>query len=101
MPCARFRPWSPPRKTMRSSTIGFALWRPSTPVGRDKYPLAFFVHENELQYVDQVELDEFVPMESADGCPKPEDAGGDGEPAPTWPACPRRRPPTTKTASVS
>ena len=33
-------------------------------VGQEKYPLTFFVHENELQYVDQVELYEFLPSQS-------------------------------------
>jgi hypothetical protein len=32
-------------------------------VAREKYPVTFFVHERELQYVDQVEMYEFVPAE--------------------------------------
>ena len=32
-------------------------------VAREKYPLTFFVHEHELQYIDQVEMYEFVPVE--------------------------------------
>ena len=32
-------------------------------VAREKYPLTFFVHEHDLQYIDQVEMYEFVPIE--------------------------------------
>ena len=32
-------------------------------VAREKYPLTFFVHEHELQCIDQVEMYEFVPVE--------------------------------------
>ena len=51
-------------------------------VAREKYPLTFFVHEHELQYIDQVEMYEFVPVEEpvaskvAKFCPVP---SADGE----------------------
>jgi 4-amino-4-deoxy-L-arabinose transferase-like glycosyltransferase len=62
--CARFRPAAATeqddakfRAWLRSMEAKYRL------VGREKYPLTFFVHEHELQYVDQVEMYEFVPVE--------------------------------------
>jgi hypothetical protein len=62
--CARFRPAT----VTEQDEAGFQEWLGSMQakyrlVAREKYPLAFFVHEHELQYVDQVELYEFVPVE--------------------------------------
>ena len=48
---ARFQAW------LRSMEAKYRL------VAREKYPLTFFVHEHELQYIDQVEMYEFVPVE--------------------------------------
>jgi 4-amino-4-deoxy-L-arabinose transferase-like glycosyltransferase len=62
--CARFRPAT----ATAQDEATFLEWLHSMEakyrlVAREKYPLAFFVHEHELQYVDQVELYEFVPVE--------------------------------------
>ena len=46
---ARFQEW------LRSMGAKYRL------VATERYPLTFFVHESELQYIDQVELYEFVP----------------------------------------
>ena len=48
---ARFQDW------LRSMEAKYRL------VGREKYPLTFFVQERTLKCVDQVEMYEFVPME--------------------------------------
>jgi hypothetical protein len=60
--CARFRPSAATEQDeakfqewLRSMETKYRL------VAREKYPLTFFVHESELQYVDQVEMYEFVP----------------------------------------
>ena len=55
LPRSRTRPGS--RQWLRSMEAKYRL------VAREKYPLTFFVHEHELQYVDQVEMYEFVPVE--------------------------------------
>jgi hypothetical protein len=62
--CARFRPSA----ASQQDEAKFQEWLRSMEdkyrlVAREKYPLTFFVHENELQYVDQVEMYEFVPSE--------------------------------------
>ncbi len=62
--CARFRP----NIATAQDEARFQEWLRSMEakyrlVAREKYPLTFFVHEKELQYVDQVELYEFVPVE--------------------------------------
>ena len=62
--CARFRPAAATEQDdarfkawLRSMNAKYRL------VAREKYPLTFFVHERELQYIDQVEMYEFVPVE--------------------------------------
>ena len=63
--CARFRPAAATEQDearfqewLRSMEAKYRL------VAREKYPLTFFVHEHELQYIDQVEMYEFVPVEA-------------------------------------
>ncbi len=62
--CARFRPAA----ATEQDEARFQQWLRSMEakyrlVAREKYPLTFFVHEHELQYIDQVEMYEFVPVE--------------------------------------
>ena len=61
---ARFRPSA----ATEQDDASFQAWLLTTEakyrlVSREKYPLTFFVHEHELQYIDQVEMYEFVPVE--------------------------------------
>jgi 4-amino-4-deoxy-L-arabinose transferase-like glycosyltransferase len=63
--CARFRPSA----VTEQDEIQFQEWLRSMEakyrlVAREKYPLTFFVHEHELQCIDQVEMYEFVPFEN-------------------------------------
>jgi hypothetical protein len=62
--CARFRPSTATsqdeaefQEWLRSMEAKYRL------VAREKYPLTFVVRERELQYIDQVEMYEFVPSE--------------------------------------
>ncbi len=62
--CARFRPAAATEEDeakfkdwLRSMEAKYRL------VARESYPLTFFVHEHELQYIDQVEMYEFVPVD--------------------------------------
>jgi len=60
--CARFRP----SDATEEDEARFHQWLSSMEakyrlVAREKYPLTFFVHEHELQFVDHVEMYEFVP----------------------------------------
>ncbi len=62
--CTRFRPAA----TTEQDEARFEEWLRTMEakyrlVAREKYPLTFFVRERELQYIDQVELYEFVPIE--------------------------------------
>ena len=62
--CARFRPSA----ATEQDEAKFQEWLGSMEakyrlVARERYPLTFFVHEHELQYIDQVEMYEFVPVE--------------------------------------
>jgi 4-amino-4-deoxy-L-arabinose transferase-like glycosyltransferase len=62
--CARFRPSA----ATGQDEAKFKEWLQTMEakyrlVAREKYPLTFFVHESELQCVDQVEMYEFVPFE--------------------------------------
>jgi hypothetical protein len=61
--CARFRP----SVCTEQDEAKFQEWLHSMDakyrlVARERYPLTFFVHESELQCVDQVEMYEFVPL---------------------------------------
>jgi hypothetical protein len=61
--CARFRP----AIASGDDEVQFQEWLRGMEtkyrlVAREKYPLAFFTHERDLQFVDQVEVYEFVPV---------------------------------------